>query len=391
MLPPGVVVTFVPLGATRVIVGAWLVALTFQSNPLVKLNRSFATAVMVVVPVLKLRLQESLPADPETGVEWSNTPFTYQSTSLRLPSESAQFTWKVMLPPGVTVTFVPLGATRVMVGAWLVTLTFQTNALVKLARSTTTAMIVVVPVLKLVLQEALPEDPVTVVGWSYTPFTYQSTSLRLPAASEQFTWKVVLWLGATVTFVPLGATRVMVGPWLLTLTFQCNALVKLVRSFAAAVMVVVPVLKLRLQESLPADPETGVEWSNTPFTYQSTSLRLPSESAQFTWKVMLWLGAAVTFVPLGLTRVIDGAAASAATVRQAHNTVTRQATRFGRPRTRHDRLLILSEQRKHSAAHIQIDNEQVSGLVVLIFRCLVEKSRHGKCCAATQAAAGDAS
>src|SRR5689334_20622710 len=46
---------------------------------------------------------------------------------------------------------------------------------------------------------------------------------------------------------------------------------------------------------------------------------------------MLPAGATVTFVPLGLTRVIDGAAASAATVRQAHNTVTRQATRFGRP------------------------------------------------------------
>jgi hypothetical protein len=74
-----------------------------------------------------------------------------------------------------------------------------------------------------------------------------------------------------------------------------------------------------------------VLWSYTPFTYQLTCLRLPSESEQFTWKVMLPLGATVTFVPLGLTRVIDGAAASAATVRQAHNTVTRQATRFGRP------------------------------------------------------------
>jgi hypothetical protein len=286
---------------------------------------------MVVLPVLKLRLQESLPADPETGVEWSNTPFTYHETRLRLPSGSEQFTWKVMLWLGGTVTFVPLGATRVMVGAWLVTLTFQTNALVKLVRSTTTAMMVVLPVLKLRLQESLPADPETGVEWSNTPFTYHETRLRLPSGSEQFTWKVMLWLGGTVTFVPLGLTRVMVGAWLLTLTFQTNALVKLVRSFATAVMVVLPVLKLRLQESLPADPETGVEWSNTPFTYQSTCLRLPSESEQLTWKVMLWPGPTVTFVPLGLTRVIDGAAAWAATVRQAHNTVTRQATRFGRP------------------------------------------------------------
>src|SRR6516164_5517424 len=124
-----------------------------------------------------------------------------------------------MLWLGVAVTFVPLGATRVMVGAWLVALTFQSNALVKLNRSFATAVMVVVPVLKLVVQEALPEDPVTVVGWSNTPFTYQSTSLRLPSTSEQFTWKVMLWLGATVTFVPLGASRVMVGPWLDTLTF----------------------------------------------------------------------------------------------------------------------------------------------------------------------------
>ena len=141
----------------------------------------------------------------------------------------------------------------------------------------------------------------------------------------------MLWLGGTVTFVPLGATRLMVGAELPTVTFQTNELVKLVRSTTAALMVVVPVLKLRLQESLPEDPETGVLWSYTPFTYQLTCLRLPSESEQPTWKVMPWAGATVTFVPLGLTRVIDGAAASAATVRQAHNTVTRQATRFGRP------------------------------------------------------------
>jgi hypothetical protein len=76
MLPPGEAVTFVPLGATRVMVGAWLVTLTFQSNPLVKLIRSTATAEMVVVPVLKLVLQEALPEDPETGVLWSYTPFT---------------------------------------------------------------------------------------------------------------------------------------------------------------------------------------------------------------------------------------------------------------------------------------------------------------------------
>ena len=93
----------------------------------------------------------------------------------------------------------------------------------------------------------------------------------------------------------------------------------------------VPVLKLVVQEALPEDPVTVVGWSNTPFTYQSTSLRLPSTSEQFTWKVMLPPGPTETFVPLGLTRVIDGAAASAATVRQAHNTATTQATRFGRP------------------------------------------------------------
>ena len=300
-------------------------------------------------------------------------------------------------------TFVPLGATRVMVGAWLVTLTFQTKALVKLSKSTATAVMVVVPVLKLRLQEALLVDPETGVAWSNTPFTYQSTSLRLPSESEQFTWKVMLWPGAAVTLVPLGATRVMVGAWLVAVTFQTSALVKLVRSFTTAVMVVVPVLKLVLQEALLADPVTVVGWSYTPFTYQSTSLRLPSESEQFTWKVVLWPEATVTFVPLGLTRVIDGAAASAATVRQAHNTVTRQATRFGRPgralaemesvffmvsldcggltssepghpsssqnrqerqttRTRHDRLLILSEQRKHSAAHIQIETSKFQAL-----------------------------
>ena len=83
---------FVPVGATRVMVGAWLVTVTFQSNPLVKLRKSTATAEMVVVPVLKLVLQEALPEDPETGVLWSYIPFTYQSTSLRLPSASAQFT-----------------------------------------------------------------------------------------------------------------------------------------------------------------------------------------------------------------------------------------------------------------------------------------------------------
>ena len=77
MLPPGVVVTFVPLGLTRVMVGAELVTLTFQSNPLVKLVRSFTTAEMVVVPVLKLVLQEALSEDFETGVAWSYTPFTY--------------------------------------------------------------------------------------------------------------------------------------------------------------------------------------------------------------------------------------------------------------------------------------------------------------------------
>src|SRR5215471_20881564 len=185
MLPPGVTVTFVPLGLTRVMVGAWLVTLTFQTNALVKLSMSTATAMMVVVPVLKLRLQEAMPEYPETGVEWSNTPFTYHETRLRLPSGSEQFTWKVMLWSGATVTFVPLGLTRVMVGAWLVTLTFQTNALVKLSMSTATAMMVVVPVLKLRLQEALLTDPVTVVDWSYTPFTYQSTCLRLPSGSEQ--------------------------------------------------------------------------------------------------------------------------------------------------------------------------------------------------------------
>src|SRR5580765_9034929 len=211
MLPPGEAVTFVPLGATRVIVGAWLVALTFQTNELVKLVRSTTSALMVVVPVLKLRLQEALPEDPETTVLWSYTPFTYQLTCLRLPSESEQFTWKLMLPLGVTVTFVPLGATRVMVGAWLAAVTFQTNELVKLVRSTASALMVVVPVLKLRLQEALPEDPETGVLWSYTPFTYQLTCLRLPSESEQFTWKLMLPLGATVTFVPLGATRVMVG------------------------------------------------------------------------------------------------------------------------------------------------------------------------------------
>jgi len=135
-------------------------------------------------------------------------------------------------------------------------------------------------------------------------------------------------------------------------------------------MVVLPVLKLRLQEALFVDPVTTVDWSKTPFTYQLTCLRLLSESEQPTWKVMLWLGATVTFVPLGLTRVIDGVAAWAATVRQAHNTTTRQAMRFGRPGrgladmesvafmtrpTRHDRLLIVSEQRKHSVAPMQID------------------------------------
>src|SRR5215471_6554116 len=109
-----------------------------------------------------------------------------------------------MLCPGVAVTFVPLGATRVMVGAWLVTLTFQANALLKFSRSTATAVMVVVPVLKLRLQEALPTDPVTVMDWSYTPFTYQSTCRRLPSGSVQFTWKVMLWLGAAVMFVPLG-------------------------------------------------------------------------------------------------------------------------------------------------------------------------------------------
>src|SRR5215471_11986888 len=143
-------------------------------------------------------------------------------------------------------------------------------------------------------------------------------------------WKPESLVGhESTTFAPSPRT-VRLGARMPALTFQTNALVKLSRSTATAVIVVLPVLKLRLQEALPADPETGVAWSYTPFTYQSTSLRLPSESEQFTWKVMLWLGATVTFVPLGLTRVIDGAAASAATVRQAHNTVTRQA-RFGRP------------------------------------------------------------
>src|SRR5215471_21162262 len=164
-----------------------------------------------------------------------------------------------MLPPGVTVTFVPLGLTRVMVGAWLVTLTFQTNALVKLSMSTATAMMVVVPVLKLRLQEALPEYPETGVDWSNTPFTYHETRLRLPSGSEQFTWKVMLWSGTTVTFVPLGLTRVMVGAWLVTLTFQTNWLVKDVRSTTAARMELVPVLKARLQEALLVDPDTGVE------------------------------------------------------------------------------------------------------------------------------------
>ncbi len=66
--------------------------LTFQTNALVKPSKSTATAVMVVLPVLKLRLQEALPEDPETGVAWSYNPLTYQSTSLRLPSKSEQFT-----------------------------------------------------------------------------------------------------------------------------------------------------------------------------------------------------------------------------------------------------------------------------------------------------------
>src|SRR5512136_1660419 len=105
----------------------------------------------------------------------------------------------------------------------------------------------------------------------------------------------------TTTFAPSLRT-VRLGAKVAALTFQSNVLVRFSMSTTAARMLLAPTLKVRLQEALPEDPETGVDWSNSPFTYHSTCLRLPSVSEQFTWNVMFWPGAAVTFVPLGLTR-----------------------------------------------------------------------------------------